>query len=163
MNNVKLEQILEEYRKEYVFSILVGGSLAAAPNGSDTFLGQISNDAAFQCESLTMIYTTLIAGPADGGACQILARIEDTGRSIYLQSALTPVNLFASPGRVRSSAIAGDPSHTLFYPFPFEHVFRPSSEISIECRNNADYANDIYFLFLGKKLRVNFDNPTINV
>lgn len=159
MTNTELKALLEQFRVQYPFSVLVGGSIAA--NGSEPFEAEISADAVFRSYFLTIIFTTLIAGPADGGACQITGRIFDSGRAIYLQSAETPLNLFASPGRQRTSAIAGDAGHTLFYPFPFEHTWRPASKIIVESVNGADFANTVYYLFMGEKLRVNYDDPMV--
>ena len=151
MTRINIQEQVNQWREHYVFKLGVGGEVEA--NGSAIVLGQVTADAAFMCEEITGYYTTLTAEDTDGGACLLSALITDTGRSIQLFSDFIPLNVFLSPGRQRSSGIAGDPSHALFFPISFEHTFRPNSEIRIEVRSTAAYKNDFYFLFHGRKLR----------
>lgn len=156
MTNAEIQALVSKYTLEHPYNVLVGGELDPATQNSENFEGEIEPKAAFKSYFLTIIYTTLtVAG--DDGACQITGRIYDQGRSIYLMSADTPINLFAAPGRQRQTAIAGDPSHTLIYPFPYEHTWLPSSKIVVESKSTADAANEVFYLFSGEQLELNYE------
>ena len=69
-----------------------------------------------------------VAG-ADDGVNHLSMRLNDTGRSLKLFEEFIPCSLFMSPGRTRTTGIAGDPSHQLFFPIEFDYTFIPNSTI----------------------------------
>jgi len=123
-----------------------------ASQGSDITV-DIKSDAHFQCQYLTGSFTTLGAGGADVGVNQVTARISDGANDLRLMDSAVPLDLFCSPGRVLSPGVAGNPSNSLFYPFPFFHTFAANGSILVEFQNSGATDNLVNLLFVGKKLR----------
>ncbi len=125
-------------------------TIPALGNGMES--KKISTDGHFECLYLGGTYTSLDAGPIDTGTCPVSVMLEDAGRHWKSFEGLIPMNLWASPGRVRSSGIAGDPSHPLFKHSIFEYTFNAGTEIEISYANSANYANEFWLLFIGERL-----------
>jgi hypothetical protein len=85
-------------------------------------------------------------------------RFSDASNDLKLSDAFVPLNLMFSPGRVLSAGVAGNASNSLFYPFPFEHIFPASGGIGIEGANAGTFQNVANFLFWGFKLRASEKN-----
>lgn len=148
-NNPRLKELLIAAQTQYGFKF--GGGKSIAANSSDKVTIHITSDSGFECESVTGFYTTLTAEDTDGGACQLSAQLFDDGRDLQMTNTHIPLSIFLSPGRQRSSGVAGDASNQLFFPIPFPYMFKPNSDIRIEIDNEAAYANYVYFLFHGIK------------
>lgn len=133
-------------------------TVPANTNGSDVV--QISDDGHFKSVFLGGQYSSLTAEDTDGGACQISVKIVDNGRRWDIIDNLTPMSLFCSPGRQRSSGIAGDPSNPLFYPVEFPYIFLAGTTIRVEYANAAAYANTFWLIWYGDKLFKDFSAPT---
>lgn len=127
-------------------------SVVPANDGDDQQV-DIKSDAHFKCLWVTGDYTTLGEGPADVGACQLTVRVSDASQDLKLMNSAVPLDLFLSPGRVLNPGVAGNPSNSLFNPFPFGHIFAANGGILCEFQNAASYQNKVNLLFVGLKLR----------
>jgi len=153
--DMSIDEILDESLTVYDFCY--HGSKAVPANGSTTMQIPVTSDAHFLCLEITGSFTTLIdnEGTEDSGVNSISFNITDEGRNIKLFNTLVPANLVFSPGRQRTSGIAGDPSNALFYPKAFVYPFLASSQIVIDLSNNANYENNFSIAFWGTKYRTN--------
>jgi len=131
--------------------------IPANSNGSDVV--QVSDDGHFKSYYMGGQYTTLTAADTDGGAATTLIKIVDNGRRWDIIDNLAPMSLYCSPGRQRSSGIAGDPSNPLFEPIEFPYIFLAGTTIRIEYSNTAAYANTIWLIWYGDKIFKNFAAP----
>jgi len=127
-------------------------SVISANDGDDQQV-DIKSDAHFKCLWVTGDYTTIGAEQADVGACQITVRVSDASQDLKLMNSAVPLDLFLSPGRVLNPGIAGNPSNSLFNPFPFGHIFAANGGILCEFQNAAGGENAVNLLFVGLKLR----------
>jgi len=127
-----------------------GDIIASAANRSEINIG-VAASHDFQCLYMTGAYTT-ISEDADIGTCPISMRLTDEGSNTILIDQFVNLALLFSPGRVRTSGIAGDPSHQLFYPMPFEHLFQATSNIKFEFISNATTnVNQVFVNLIGRK------------
>ena len=124
-------------------------------NDGDTFDTGISTDSIFCCEQITGSFTTLTAVDTDGGVSTMSGKLSDNGRPLPLFSDFIDFALWLSPGRSRSSGVAGDPSNALFYPIDFGYAFMEKSTIQLQVKNSAPYKNSFKIAFIGynKKLK----------
>lgn len=155
---IRIPETLQDMEWQRMQWITYSKAIPANSNGSDVI--QISDDGHFKSYYLGGQYTTLTAQSTDGGACQVSIRIVDNGRRWNILDNLAPMSLFCSPGRQRSSGVAGDPSNPLFYPVEFPYIFLAGTSISIEYANAAAYANTIWLVFYGDKLFKDFSAQT---
>lgn len=155
---IKVPESLEDMSFERLQWISYSKTIPANTNGSDPVL--ISKDGHFKSFYLGGQYTTLTAEDADGGACQVSVKIIDNGRRWAILDNLTPMSLFCSPGRQRSSGVAGDPSNPLYYPIEFPYYFLAGTNFTVEYSNASAYANTIWLIFYGNKEFVNFSAQT---
>lgn len=123
-----------------------------ASSGADGDV-DIKSDAHFECFYVTGDYTTK-SGGVDVGVNQMTVRISDKSSDLKLMNSSVPLNLFLSPGRSLVAGVAGNPSSSLFYPFPFHHIFGSSGGILAEFDNVGTTENIANLLFVGRKLRV---------
>jgi hypothetical protein len=137
---------------EWLYTIPVQ-IVVPANSGAPDVTVNIKSDAHFECFFLTGSFTTLNVAGADDGTNHISVRISDGSNDLKMMDNFIPANLFMSPGRVLAPATAGNPSNTLFYPFPFYHIFPASGGIIIESQNAGGSDNTLNLLFWGKKLR----------
>jgi hypothetical protein len=156
LKDLSIDQLLEGHKEKYQFFYYSSGAVPAA--GQQTFNVAISADAHFLCTYITGDCTSLAGGAgADGGQILTSCQIFDNGRNLNLFDAAIPLNLFLSPGRTRSSGVAGDPSIGLFFPIEFNYLFFASSTIRLVMTNAAADINTYRMCFHGYKYRVNFD------
>lgn len=145
---------------EWLFLIPFNMIVPAAGSDSDTI--NIKNDAHFDCYFITGDFTTLSTVDdvtTDIGTNFLSLRFTDASNDLKICDDFIPADLFLSPGRVKDPAgTAGNPSNSLFYPFPFEHIFPASGGITIEVANSGLADNEINLLFWGKKLKASVDN-----
>jgi hypothetical protein len=130
----------------------------------------VSNLGHFLCFRITGRYETLgkynvttgavdaSGSIVDDGICHLRAQIQDGAGQRIMFSDYTPLDLFLSPGRVRSvnatnnlvaktNVAAAFNSPSLFYPDEFEYLFTANSDILMSIKNdsNADIAVDVLF------------------
>lgn len=136
--------------KEWYDWIVYSDTVDVEPGESEVMDMGIAASHDFACLYLKGTFTTnTVAG--DDGVCQMAAKITDNGSQTILWP--DPVNLALelSPGRQRTTGIAGDPSSQLFYPQPFEHMFRATADIHVEVFNASDIVNTCFMAFIGNK------------
>jgi len=147
-----------EEKKLWMDYFNYSGSKVVPAGDSATIELGVSASHDFECLTITGTYTTdEIAG--DDGVCKLAATLVDNGSNTILWK--NPVNLalILSPGRVRSSGIAGDPSNQLFWPQTMEHLFEATSLILVEIFNSGDKDNTVFMNFEGNKHYLNKLNP----
>lgn len=159
-NIVNIPELMERAKTDIPFWYPFGIDIPAGASNQKSL--QISSDADFWCQYICCQYTTLTGAAADGGANGISIQIIDKGWNVTLFDSLIPVSMFASPGRQRSSGVAGDPSHQLFFPIELDHVFLNKSNIEIRYANSLAFVNRLDLLFMGRKFRRQFDQESVN-
>lgn len=141
-----IRQLISEYREkspQWLF-----GSAVLPASGPGQIQLSVPVGFYFQSQYLAGSYTT-INGGVDVGVCGVSLQIEDKGKHLRLTDALIPLSLFCSPGRQRTSGVAGDPSHQLFMPIEFNHLFRPVSTIQIDLQNAFTSPNTVNIVIMG--------------
>ena len=135
-----------------------------ADGGTLTVVKSVSSEGAFVMDRITGSYTSLrMYGETtcDDSTCPLKAKVVESATGIELFDDFVPLNLFLTPGRVRSasaylapdgSAIA-DPSEALRVPLRAEYVFDANSEIKVTLKNDSDVANDFAMAFFGVRSR----------
>jgi len=160
MDRIDIDAMLD--RAEYDHPFWYPFAVDIPANSQNTQQLTISSDADFLCQYITGRYTTLDVAGADAGVCGLSLQIIDMGFSVPLIDALANCALFLSPGRQRTSTVAGDPSHQLFFPIELDHVFLSQSTIELRYANNQATENRLELLFMGRKLRRKFQQAPIN-
>lgn len=120
----------------------------------------IGNVGDFRCFYITATYTTLsILGPDifDRGICSLSMRITDGNNQTLLFNDYIPMDLWASPGRVKSASsmsIATDPPASNFImPMEFEYLFARNVDILCEVKNTSGTPNTWSIMFHGFRYR----------
>lgn len=132
------------------------------------FKANISNLGHFFCLYMTGHYETLAMQEGNGqvvyddGICHLRAQFEDGGTGQRLLfSDFAPLDLFLSPGRIRSVnaqnnlldvpniALKADNAPQLFYHAEFNYLFTANSDIIIRIKNDSNTAIAFDFLFYG--------------
>lgn len=127
-----------------------GDVLPSSSQRSEINIG-VSASHDFQCLYMTIAFTTL-SGGNDIGTCPISMRLTDEGSQTIIINEFVNLATIATPGRVRSSGVAGDPGNQLFYPMPFEHTFQAKANIKIEFISNATAdTNQVFVNLIGRK------------
>ncbi len=151
---IDFDALIQRAETDFPFWYPIGIDIAANARNQTSL--QISSDGDFWCQYIVGQYTTLTAAATDGGANGISIKLSDNGWNVPLFNSLVPVSLFLSPGRTRSSGVAGDPTHQLFFPIEFDHVFLAKSNIEIEYASSLNYENRLDLCFMGRKIRKQF-------
>jgi len=155
---IRVPESIDEMSWQRMQWVTFSKTVAAGANNSDVI--QISDDGHFKSYYLGGQYTSLSAEDTDSGQCPISIKISDNGRRWDIMDNLAPMSLFCSPGRQRSSGVAGDPSNPLFVPVEFPYIFLAGTTIRIEYANNAQYANTFWLIFYGDKVFKDFSAPS---
>lgn len=114
----------------------------------------------FLCTHFTGRFTTLSNG-GDDGVCRLLAKLQDNGRSLPMFQDFIFLDLFLSPGRRKNSAGAGDPTHQLFYPDEFVHLFKANSTIHWDFKSTATTdSNFVDIVLHGYKFKIPTESGT---
>lgn len=153
---IDIRNLMKNFPFERDVSHSVSGTIPAVALGGTLSLDiKITEDVHFVSETMEGLFTTLIAGPADGGASLISVAVHLVSKYDLFYD---PINMasFASPGRQRSSGIAGDPGNQLFYPKKFYNLFPASSIIRFKFTSSADYENDVEIVLNGREYVVSY-------
>lgn len=143
-----------QIKQPYFTQKLFGSKLI--PAGGETIPIAVSSFGAFRCLHITGEFQTLDDAGADDGVNHLSCRLNDTGRSLKLFEEFIPCSLFLSPGRTRTSGVAGDPSNQLFFPNEFDYTFIPNSTIELEMKNDSQTSNLVKFCFHGIRYRLDW-------
>lgn len=144
--------------KQPKFTQKLSGSLLV-PSGGDTLNIAVSSFGAFRALFMTGTFQTLDDGGVDDGVDHLSMRLNDTGRSLKIFEEFTPLSTFLSPGRTRTTAVAGDPSNQLFFPIELDYTFLPNSTIEMELKNDSTTSNLVKITFHGTRYRTDWENP----
>lgn len=155
-NAVKDLQITQHFNAIYI----EGSVPALAAGGMLTATTKITSYGDFLCYRMTGKYSTLVAGPADDGTCHLKMTIRDGTGGVDIFEDFIPLDLFCSPGRVRTMGVLADaaggvpnPTQQLFYPMPLEYIFRANNDLTLQVKNDATYANNFSIAFWGVRLK----------
>ena len=153
-NQIDPARILKLQNLQYQEKLLLSDTVPA----NSQQMGQInvSSLGDFFCLYITGHYTRLYLDDqtiTDSGICYLRGKLIDGSNQRNLFNDYIPLDLFTSPGGVRSAlAAAPDPqpdSNNLFYPQPFQYMFPINSQIMFDCKNDSDYANTYELVFHG--------------
>lgn len=157
---------LKDLQTRQHFNVLKaeGSVPAVAAGGLLNITLNVSNEGDFFCQDITGSFSSLIeaAGPVvhDDGVSHLRAKIRDAGSGTDLFDDYIPLDLFLTPGRTRTAGVilapAGltvEPSNTVFIPKRFVYVFRANTNIQIEVKNDANYANNFVIAFWGVRIK----------
>jgi hypothetical protein len=159
----------ELQRSQYSEKIPLSGIVPAGASGFP-LKSNVSNLGHFKCLRITGRYETLGkynvttgAVDASGSICDdginhIRASLQDSAGQRIMFSDYVPLDLFLSPGRMRSvSAVNNllkvtniercDAAPQLFFPDEYIYTFQANSDILLYCKNdsNADISVDLTF------------------
>jgi len=150
----QVEYLLQRFRnaKKYFQFILGDSKTITAGATQEEVTLSISNAAGFHIEWLVGLYTTFQGG-ADDGVCRLAMSIQDSGIETGLTNKALNLALLFSPGRQRTSGIAGDPSNPLFYGRAFDHVILPNTDLNLVINSTSDESNEFSVAFFGHKLK----------
>lgn len=150
-------------KSQYSEIIVISDTIAA---GSEKMCkASIGNHGAFLLQNITGSFSSIKKhtnnNPIDTGVCYLSGKLSDQTGQRHMFNDYVPLNLFLSPGRVKSPValnnngtydgtvfIAGD-SSPLFYPFGFEYWFPRNTEILFYVKNSSDYENSFSLMLNG--------------
>lgn len=152
---INIEQLLNIQQGQYQEKLLLEGTI-----GADTSLltrVNISSLGSFICLFMTGSFTTLTNDGGDikdNGVVSLSAKMSDGSNQRSLFNDFIPLDLFLSPGRSKSALsttvlTTDDQSNSLFYPQPFQYIFRRTSEILFDVKNTANTENSFKISFHG--------------
>lgn len=150
---INIEEIIRLQKHQYQKCLYLEEEVAAA-SSVDAFVN-ITSEGHFMLLSMTGDYTTKSAGPLDDGLVWLFVQLVDGTNQRPLFDDFVPVNLFLSPGRVKSlaGAISADNrSDPLYLEYPFVYTFPMNSNIMVRIRNTSDYANILRIQFKGIRI-----------
>jgi hypothetical protein len=154
INSAEIFNIQSKQRED---RLLIEGTIPA--NGCSLFKVSVSNDGHFLSQFLTGKYTTLATVnnvTVDTGVSYLRGLIRDQGTNKPLFNDFIPLDLFCSPGRMKSdlsTTLSTDPAASpLFYHYKLEHLFTINSDISIEVKNDSNQANKFSICFHGIRI-----------
>ncbi len=131
--------------------------------GNQSLLGKIaiSSLGNYFCQFLTGHFETLAdveETVIDDGISHLRGKMSDGSNQRQLFNDYIPLDLFLSPGRVKSNAsalVTTDPvSNNLFYPQPFQYMFTVNSEILFDVKNDSNTPIKYEIVFHGVRLPV---------
>jgi hypothetical protein len=148
------QAILKMQNLQYQEKLLLEDTVPA----SSSKLGKISISSLghFYCQFLTGHFETLSLDEAaikDDGVSHLRAKFSDGSNQRQLFNDYVPLDLFLTPGRVKSSdstTLLTDPvSNNLFYPQIFQYLFAVNSDILVDVKNDSDVELDYAIVFHG--------------
>ena len=157
-------------KTQYSEKIPLSGTVPAG-SGVSLLRTNVSNLGHFKCFRITGRYETLasitysaVAKTIDDGICHIRASLQDGAGQRIMFSDYVPLDLFLSPGRMRSSSavnnlldvanygLQADPAPQLFYPDEFNYTFQANSDILLYCKNDSNVAINLDLCFHGVRI-----------
>lgn len=130
------------------FQYPVGGDVLAGATAQ--FSKTIQSGFHFWSERLSVSYTTNQNG-VDDGVCRLSVRFQSGANQQSLTSDFISLETISSPGRQRTTAIAGDPSLGLQIPgIPFPYLWEASGAIFAETKSAATVSTQtVRYVFHG--------------
>jgi len=151
------DQLFKMQSKVYSDKILLSDEVPAGE--AKTGKVNISNLGHFGVEFITVRYETLYDNNGtieDTGVNYLRGRLVDASNSTTLFSDFIPLDMFSTPGRVKSQKSADvvndAPGNTLFYPMEQEYLFTRNGDIVFECKNDSNTPLAYEICFHGKRM-----------
>lgn len=153
-------KILQMQNKQYSEKLLLSDTVPA--NSSKLGSVNVSSLGGFLCLYITGHFTTvetIEATVTDTGLSYLSGKLVDGSNQRQLFNDYIPLDLFLSPGRVKSENSAGvvtdTASNSLFYPQVFQYLFAVNSQILFDVKNDSGYANTYDLVFHGVRFPAN--------
>lgn len=164
INLLSAEKFSGLKRMQYPEKLLLSDTVVAGEQQRG--IVNISHIGDFICLFITGSFTTLCTSGetiVDNGVCSLRGQLIDGTGNRKLFNDFIPLDLFLSPGRVKSTTAANvlgdsgtnlraDASQQLFYPSEFQHLFDQNSTIIFDCKNDSDADNTYNICFHGYRL-----------
>lgn len=148
------QKILSIQNLQYSEKLLLEDTVPA--NTSKLGKVSISSLGHFYCQYFTGHFETLVLDGVDitdDGISHLRAKLSDGSNQRQLFNDYVPLDLFLTPGRVKSSnsvSVSTDPvSNNLFYPQVFQYMFSINSDILFDVKNDSDTPIDYAIVFHG--------------
>ena len=152
------QAIMKIQNHQYQEKLLLEDTVPA--NSSKLGTLNVSSLGAFYCLYFTGSFETLFddAGAIkDDGVSHLRGKLIDGSNSRSLFNDYIPLDLFLTPGRVKSSlstTVLTDPvGNSLFYPQPFQYLFAINSDINFDVKNDSDTELTYSIVFNGIRVR----------
>jgi hypothetical protein len=167
-------ELLKVQNQQYSETLLLEGTAVA---GEETLLKtDVSNIGHFKVSFLSGKYETLrdavsplgVHHTVDDNVSHLRGQLIDGAGQRKLFNTFIPLDLFCSPGRVRSItafnnltawiegagvvADAASPGNNLFYPFEFRYTFAANSTILLYVKNDSDADIALSIAFWGTRI-----------
>lgn len=148
------EAILKMQNKQYSEKLLLSDTVPA--NSSKLGSVNVSSLGNFYCLYITGDFTTVYdveSTVTDLGVMYLTGKLIDGSNQRQLFNDYIPLDLFLTPGRVKSANSAGvatdAAANSLFYPQIFQYMFAVNSQILFDVKNSSNYANEYNLCFHG--------------
>jgi len=120
--------------------------------GSKLIVIDITSDAHFYSELLTITYNTLDDDGNDDGVNHLSVKITDGEIRRELNTDFIDLAPFAVPGRQRTPGVPGDPGNELHVAgFPWPYLWGANGSINLDTRNDSDSELTVTYQFHGFK------------
>lgn len=161
LNSAKIKNL--QY-KEYSNCVKVTGDVPKlSEGGSLVSTINISSYGDFYCKRITGHYSRLVANGAaanDDGTNHLSCQLRDGSNGLELFDTHIPLDLFLSPGGVRSLGVTTGAGGTLlakseplnFPGMPFVYQFSANSTIVFDMKNDSDWANKFTIVLWGTRI-----------
>ena len=147
-DKIDIDRIFELQQSQYMTSLPL--SVTVDPLQTIDAGINITSLGHFMLLNISGDYTTLNDDPAvDDGTCHIFFQLIDGSNSREIFSEPGKASLYLSPGRSKTSAIAGNDSDSLRLFYNFIYTFPMNGRIIVRVRNDATAANTVNFQFTG--------------
>jgi hypothetical protein len=147
--NIPMADLLERFKYQRLQVLLTTDTVdAGASKQSKT---EVSTQGPFLCLFATGKFSTLknnTGSAQDDGVSHLRCKLFSDDIPIF--NDYVPLDLWLTPGRVRDPQdLNGAASNNLFVPVPFVYVFPANSNILLDMRNDADFANSFSIAWYG--------------
>jgi hypothetical protein len=154
-----VSKVLGSQNLQYTESLLMSDIVPAGQSKPGKI--SISNLGHFYCYRITGSFETLQldnggATVVDTGISFLRGQLIDGSKQRALFNDYIPLDLFLSPGRVKSSSVSilgsGEPGNSLFYPIELNYLFTINSDIIMNMKNDSDVDLKYNIMFHGLRI-----------
>lgn len=155
-NRIQSGKLFDVQNKQYTEKLLLEDTVPAGQSKLGSI--QITNLGDFYCQFLTGHFETLdLDGTIkDDGVSHLRGQLVDGSNQRRLFNDYIPLDLFLTPGRVKSALsvnVLTDPaSNALFFPQYFEYLFSVNGSIQFDVKNDSDTPITYAVVFHGYRL-----------
>lgn len=152
LDRIDASAILDLQTKQYPDKMLISDTVPLGQSKLGS--ADVGNLGHFLCMKITGHFTTMKSGPTDDGVSHLRGLLSDGTGQRKLFSDYVPLDLWLSPGRVKSPLdLTGADSNNLFYPLKWEYLFAANGAILLDVKNDSDLDNDYEVTFHGYRIK----------